>query len=133
MNISLAGCVIENDKKEILLLHRNTPKRTQWETPGGKIEESENPAAAAVREVKEELGVEVKIVRKLGGEVFTEDGFEMSYVWFLAEIVTGTPIPVEDKLDKVEYFSWEELKEKADLSANTKNLVNAYFEKKIIL
>jgi len=41
--LQLAGCVIENNEGKILLLHRNTPERQQWETPGGKIEPNEEP------------------------------------------------------------------------------------------
>jgi A/G-specific adenine glycosylase len=34
-----------------------------WELPGGKCEPGENPAACAVREVREELGIQVEVVR----------------------------------------------------------------------
>ena len=47
MKIALAGCVIKDDQDRILLIHRNTPKRTQWEIPGGKIEEGEVAEATA--------------------------------------------------------------------------------------
>jgi len=39
--IHLADCIIQDKDGKILLLHRNTPKRTQWEIPGGKIKEGE--------------------------------------------------------------------------------------------
>ena len=63
--IRLAGCVIYNKDKELLLIHRNSPKRTQWELPGGKIDEGEDPEASAKRELLEELGVEVDLIKKL--------------------------------------------------------------------
>src|SRR6185436_16391614 len=34
-----------------------------WELPGGKCEPGEPPAACAVREVREELGIEVEVIR----------------------------------------------------------------------
>ena len=55
--MQLAGCVIQNERKEILLLHRATAKRTEWELPGGKVVPHEAPRQTAVREVKEELGM----------------------------------------------------------------------------
>ena len=127
MKLQLAGCVIEDKDGKILLLHRNTPERKQWETPGGKIEEGEDPMTAAAREAKEELGVEVEIVHEIGRKDFNEDNCEMGYVWFKANVVSGNPTPLEDKHDKVEYFSWEELKPMNDISPNTKNLVEHHF------
>lgn len=129
MKLQLAGCVIQNSEGKLLLLHRNSPNRTQWETPGGKIEEGEDEKVAAIREVKEELGVQVEIESEIGREDFLEDGNEMGYVWFQAKIVGGEPQPQEEKHDKAEYFSWEELKDMEGLSPNTKNLVHHHFSK----
>ena len=127
MKLQLAGCVIEDAHGKILLLHRNTPERKQWETPGGKIEEGENPMSAAKREVKEELGIEVEITDEIGRKDFKEDDYEMGYVWFKAKIISGKPEPIEEKHDKIQYFSWEELKLMNELSPNTKNLVEHHF------
>ena len=127
--ICLAGCVILDEKGKVLLLHRNAPKRVQWETPGGKIEEREESEKAAVREVGEELGIKVEIVKELGRKDFAEDGYTMEYVWYLAVIKAGEPNVMEkEKFDDLRYFSWEELRAmQEELSPNTRNLVAAYF------
>ncbi len=131
--LHLAGCVILNDKGKILLLHRNTPIRKQWETPGGKLENGENHRKAAEREIEEELGVDVDIVKRLGWKDFVEDDYVMTYTWFLARVRLGEPKVMEkDKFDDLKYFSWNELLKMRDqLSPNTHNLVEAYFAKKI--
>ena len=49
--LHLAGCVILNEKGEVLLLHRNTEVRKQRETPGGKLENGENAQKAEEREI----------------------------------------------------------------------------------
>lgn len=126
--ITLAGCVILDEEGRVLLMHRNTPKRVQWELPGGKIEETEEPEQAAQREVAEELGISVSIIKKLGEKSFEEDGYVMDYIWFLATIRDGVPMLREEKFDALNYFSWDELKKEPALSANTKNIVQAYFE-----
>ena len=74
----LSGVILSNTNGEILLIHRATDRRTQWEIPGGKIEAHEEPAGAAAREALEELGTEVKIIRELGSESFDEDGHRIS-------------------------------------------------------
>lgn len=124
--ITLAGCLIMDSRGRLLLMHRQTPRRTQWELPGGKIDPGEQPAAAAIRELQEELGIKVEIVRQLGHQTFTEDGYTMEYIWFLANLLEGTPtIQETDKYDQLRYFSWDELKRRDDLSPNTRNLVAA--------
>lgn len=125
--LQLAGCVIENEEGKILLLHRNTPERQQWETPGGKIEPDEDPLLTAKREVTEELGIEVDIAEEIGRKDFIEDNHQMGYIWYKAEIISGNPTPAEDKHDKLDYFSWDELRGRKDLSPNARNLVEFHF------
>jgi 8-oxo-dGTP diphosphatase len=133
--LRLAGCIIRNDANEVLLLHRNTAKRTQWEIPGGKIEPGESATEAAVRELKEELSVDVRVVRRLGSRDFEEDGFTMSYVWFLVEVVAGeAKIGEPQTFDDFRAFSQVALlKQAAVLSPNTRNFVEAWVAKAFTL
>jgi 8-oxo-dGTP diphosphatase len=124
--IRLAGCLIFDDNGSILLIHRNTQSRTQWELPGGKIEEGEAAKTAAIRELRKELGVEVSIKEKVGKKSFVEDGHQMAYHWFIADIKKGTPSIREEKFDELNYVSLKELEEgNLALSANVKNLMLA--------
>lgn len=101
---NLAGCVIYNSAGEVLLLHRNTSKLTQWELPGGKLENGESSRDAARREVREELGVEVDLIRWIGSGTFRDDGYDWKYDWHEAHIIDGTPgIEERDKFDGLAY------------------------------
>jgi 8-oxo-dGTP pyrophosphatase MutT (NUDIX family) len=105
MSKLLAGCVITNSKKAILLLHRNTPRLTQWELPGGKLEDNETLAEAARREALEEIGVAVEILHELGQTEFVHEEIRWQYHWFRAEIAHGTPYVGEpDRFDALAYF-----------------------------
>lgn len=46
-----------------ILLSRFSPPDSRWGPPGGGVERGESPAAAVVREVAEETGLDVKVDR----------------------------------------------------------------------
>lgn len=57
----VAAAALINERSEVLLAQRPAHKALpgQWEFPGGKIELDETPEAALIRELREELGIEV--------------------------------------------------------------------------
>jgi 8-oxo-dGTP diphosphatase len=67
-NISVVAAVIENDGKYLCTQHGQTRydyTSFKWEFPGGKIEGGETAEQALVREIKEELSMDITIVREL--------------------------------------------------------------------
>jgi 8-oxo-dGTP diphosphatase len=57
----VVAAALTNQAGEILLQKRPEGKQMAglWEFPGGKVEPSESPESALVRELREELGIEV--------------------------------------------------------------------------
>ena len=81
--------VVLNGRQEVLLVHHNRSRRGSedrfWVLPGGDIEPGETSAQAAVREVREETGVEVEILRFLWHvEELSGDGELRWQCYFLA-------------------------------------------------
>ncbi len=57
------AAVIWNGRGDVLLIRRSEePRKGQWSLPGGKVEFGETLAAAVLREVREETGLEVEIL-----------------------------------------------------------------------
>lgn len=59
----LAALFSENRKEILLIKRRDVPV---WVLPGGGVDEGENEEDAIIREVKEETGYNIKIIRKVG-------------------------------------------------------------------
>src|SRR3989338_4019691 len=79
-----SGALFEDGK--LLLLKRPKHKKMfpgQWEIPGGKLNERENPEQAVKRELLEELDLEVEVNRPFATMQWSKDGgeyFEIDYL-----------------------------------------------------
>lgn len=80
----IAVAVVINEENKILLL--NGPKRG-WEMPAGHVEEGESLSSAAVRETKEETGIDIEILRFCG--IFQDVKGSISSVLFMAKPIGG--------------------------------------------
>ena len=65
--VHAGGCIL-NEKNEVFLQKRGDCN--MWGFPGGALELGETPEMAAIREVKEETGLDVEIVDLIG--IYTE-------------------------------------------------------------
>jgi 8-oxo-dGTP diphosphatase len=81
------NAVITDSAGRVLLGRRDRPPI--WNLPGGGVEEGEAPWDAAVREVREEVGVEV-VVRRLTGIYHRPPDGDPVLV-FACDLVAGTP------------------------------------------
>lgn len=118
--ITVAIALIKNDQGRILLQKRLDPMilgaHEKWEFPGGRIDYGEAPEEAVVRECLEEIGCEIKIKRlvpKVQSAVWVRTDEKEQQVIILcyeAEIINGTPTPLDKKVSEVRWFFKDEIK-----------------------
>lgn len=90
----VVGAAIVVDGRLLAAQRSNPPElRGRWEFPGGKVDPGEDERAALVRECAEELGIEIVVGRRVGGDWPLPGGHVMR-VW-LAGIKAGIPYPHE--------------------------------------
>jgi len=65
--IQVSCAIIINPFDQVLVTQRSAhmPLHLKWEFPGGKIEENETAEACLIREIKEELNIEIQITGSL--------------------------------------------------------------------
>lgn len=70
--INVVAAVIKDENGKILITQRNLKKAQGglWEFPGGKIEPNETRENAIVREIKEELDIDIEVKSYLSEKVF---------------------------------------------------------------
>lgn len=68
-----SGVLIEKDGNLLLLQRSYQPWKGSWNLPAGYVEVDETPEQAAVREVREETGLEVEIRQLLNTYFFDDD------------------------------------------------------------
>lgn len=115
--VSVAA-MVTNDAGEILLV--NSPWRG-WEYPGGLIEPGETFQQALHREIREEAGVEVEIVRFVG--ICKNVEKDIVNIDFTARYVGGE-LTTSEESTEVKWFTPEEALEAITFPLTKKRLIN---------
>jgi 8-oxo-dGTP pyrophosphatase MutT (NUDIX family) len=97
-NLTHAGGIVRrNDDGTVRVLVVRARRTTDWVFPKGHIEDGESPEETAVREVREEAGVEARPIRDVGVVTFTSPrGEAVRAGYFLMEYVADVPA-LEDR------------------------------------
>lgn len=120
--------IILNDKREVLLIKRkNEPFKGFWALPGGFVDYGEKVEDAVIREVKEETGLDVEIVRLFN--VFSHPqrdprGHTISIVYYCK--VKGGVLKGGDDAKEAK---WLQFNQDLNLAFDHNKILREFFEK----
>jgi 8-oxo-dGTP diphosphatase len=105
-----ATAIISYPQNRILLIKRSTPPFVgYWALPGGRVDPGETVEQTIVREVKEETGLDVTVINKVGEyhEQGVQGGAEYDYypACFLVKVVGGEIKKQESEIKEIKLFS----------------------------
>ena len=100
------GAICRKDGKIVLLRRAIEPAFGKWVFPGGYVDRGESLEDAALREAREEIGVEVRLTRLVN--VYSYTGRPVIVVVYEAEVVGGEIRGGEEALE-VRSFDAEEI------------------------
>ena len=103
MIINVVAGVIKNEEGKILITQRNLKKAQGglWEFPGGKIEPNETRENAIVREIKEELDIDIQVENYLSEKVFNYPEKDINLIALECKKING-----DVKLLEHEDYRW---------------------------
>lgn len=111
--IEAAGGLVINEKGEYLIIYR----KKKWDLPKGKLDYDESPEAAALREVKEECGVnKLSIIKPLDKTFHTYQEKNKRYLkknhWYLMQTTgNGSLKPqIEEDIEIAEWMTVEQIR-----------------------
>ncbi|MBD8069857.1 NUDIX hydrolase [Bacillus sp. PS06] len=120
-HIVSAATIVINEQNEILLI--KGPRRG-WEMPGGQVEEGESIKDAAIRETKEESGIDIEVVKFCG--IFQNVESSICNTLFLAKPVGGKLMTSPESLEvgfypleqALEMVTWKNFRERIESCLN---------------
>jgi len=128
------GALIINDKNETLLGKRGPKSKNEvgiWSKPGGAVEFGERVEKAVVREIKEELGVDIKLIKLLSftNHIIKKEDQHWVTLNYLAKIIKGKPRIMEPaKISEIKWFKLNDLP--ANTNQNTLESAQSYLNEK---
>jgi len=97
------SCAVIVDGDRVLVTQRSEhmPHPLKWEFPGGKLNPGETPEGSIIREIREELGVEISVIQLLPSVRHRYSDSDIKLIPFVCSIKKG-----EIDLSEHKSYSW---------------------------
>lgn len=96
--VNVAAAVIRRDHKVFAVQRGYGEYKDGWEFPGGKLEPHETGEEAIIREIREELNTEIRVLEYIDTVEMDYASFHLSMQCYLCEVTEGelTLLEAED-------------------------------------
>lgn len=126
------GIILKNSQGEVLLVKRKfEPQKGCWDFTGGFIDQDENLEESAIREAKEELGVDIENVRYLKSysDIYSFKGILYYTLGFVVEanMIDQKIIPSDDA-EEAKFFKKEDIPYDNIAFESVKRALKDYFK-----
>ena len=106
--VKVVAAIITKDNKIFATQRGYGDFKDGWEFPGGKVEPNETPEQAILREIKEELGADIKVTGLLTTIEHDYPEFHLLMDCFWAEFKDGTEMTLTEH-EAAKWLSYGEL------------------------
>lgn len=117
--VEAAGGVVTNKNNEVLIIHR----LGKYDLPKGKLEKGESYQKAAIREIKEECGIEKLEIKRPLISTFhvyiNKDRFYLKKTYWFDVIHVGNSKPTPQTEESIEKAFWMPQRDVIDIAGNT--------------
>lgn len=127
--VDVAYVLLFDEREENVLLVKNKgPRASYYTLPGGAIEKGETLEEAAIREVKEETGLDVQLggIFSVSEAFFEERGHQVIFFTFMGKIIAGEiNISLPEEIEEVTWMNLQQAEQYIHISEGFKGLIES--------
>lgn len=115
-----------DEECKILLIGFMHEDELRWGFPKGHVENGETETETAIREIKEETGLDVKIIPEFRSSTHfsIKPGTINEAVYYCAEAISNKTIPQIGEVEKIKWFNFKEAHDHLTYDCDKKILIN---------
>ena len=129
--LAMKAVLVDGEGRTLLIRRSKANKNFvgKWEWPGGKVDPGEDFAVAAIREAKEETGLDVELTGVAGVAQFEMPKAFVAMLCMEARIIGGT-LTLSDEHDAYQWVPWSKLHEIELINGSVRDCMLEYAARK---